>query len=178
MAENTLRNIVAVFEATERNGTVPRYAIVHTVGLAEGYIDTVLRSLISASDITHSALGSVMYSELQELMHRSWDERTRWLRRGFGIGIEGTKAQEEFMTLVELRNALVHGSGALTPRQSRKVEAVVDLEHKLQRLLDVGVGKDSFRFGPTTASRTARVARSFVLAIDRAVQESGHGTHF
>jgi len=156
----------------DREPADSRAVIINAVSIVESYVDAALQSLIDASGIRDIPFADAMHAELQDAIYRSWDERFKWLARGFGVDLEGTTPQQEFLTLVDLRNALIHGQGKFTQRQTRDLAAVIELEHRLARVLDVEASKDGFLFGSRATPQTLSVARTLVLAIDDAVRRS------
>ena len=144
--------------------------IVGVATTVEAYVETVLRELIRESGYADHPFTKAMYAELEDSLFQSWNERFRWLKSGFGISIAGTAAAQNLGTLVELRNALVHGGGRLTDRQSRELTDLVTLEQRLAQVLDVDVENRLVRFGPETGQRVVTVSRDYVIALDAEVR--------
>jgi hypothetical protein len=121
---------------------------------------------MSGSGYDSSAFGRVMFEELTDRIHQTWSERHTWLSRAFDVHISGTAASQDMMTLVELRNALVHGAGRLTHRQTRGVGALIELEKRLQVLFSVRADSRGLVLAPDSATRAVEVARAYILALD------------
>lgn len=148
-----------------------RSAVIYAVSTAESYVDQVLRALVEISGIREIPFAVAMFDELEDVVTRSWDERFKWLRKGFGIALGGTAAQQDFVTLVDLRNALVHGDDQFTQRQTRDLPSLIQLEHRVHQVLSVEVSKGGFLFGPKGPSQALTVARTFILTVDEVVRE-------
>lgn len=167
-AEETLRRLGSLMQRASQDAAEARNVVIHVVSVVEPYVDRVLRGLVNASGMRETPLGRAMLAELQGEMVRSWEARLRWLRDGFEIPIAGTKPGQDFQTLLELRNALIHGDGGFTARQSADVPSLLELERRIRDLLNVEATRYGFVFGPKAAERALRIAREFVLAMDSA----------
>lgn len=176
-AEQALRRLVALSVRADTTPTDSRDIVISAVSITESYVDRVLRTLVDASGISQVPFALAMFDELRDVVTRSWDERFKWLRKGFGVALSGDAAQQDFQTLVELRNAIVHGEDRFTDRQTRGLPSLVQLERRVYRVLLVEASKDGFLFGPETSGRAVSVARTFVLAIDDAVRRAHPNAH-
>lgn len=172
LTEQSLVRLTTLVKSVDRGQTDVSDVVIRSVSIVESYFEDVLRALIAHSGIDEIPFALAMRDELEDAMFRSWDERFKWMRLGFGVSVSGATNQQEFMTLVDLRNALVHGSGRLTPRQSRGVALLVEIEHRLCRVLDVEIGVHGLLLKPTTGVRAIAITRSFILEVDHAVRES------
>lgn len=103
----------------------------------EAHIDVVLGQLIENSGVTRSRLSRALLDECQDDIYRSWSSRLKWLNRGFEISIGGDSEVQRFLTVVDLRNILVHGHGHLTAFQTRDFRRAHDLRRRLQNHLTV-----------------------------------------
>lgn len=166
LAEARLRQL-AVLAADRRLAPVDQGQVVQTVvATVEAFVDEVLRELIASSGYDSSAFGRAMLHELEDRIYQSWRERHGWLEKGFSISIASSAAAQDLLAVVELRNALVHGFGKLTDRQSRDVPTLIRLEHRLQRVLDVRVERRKVNLASSTGMRAIEAARVYILALD------------
>ncbi len=166
LAEARLRQL-SVLAADRGLAPVDQGQVVLTVvATVEAYVDEVLRELIASSGYDYSAFGRAMLHELEDRIYQSWRERHGWLDKGFAISIAGSAAAQDLLAVVELRNAIVHGSGRLTDRQSRDVANLIKLEHRLQEVLDVRVENRTVNLASSTGIRAIEVARVYILALD------------
>ena len=143
------------------------------VGVAtrvEGYVDTVLHRLIERTDYRRQPFLAAMYADLELSIFQSWRDRFRWLANGFGISIAGTAEAQQLQVLIELRNAVVHGGGRLTERQTRDVNELITLEHSARRVFHVDVDRSRLIPSEKTRDATVSVGREFVIAFDTEVR--------
>jgi hypothetical protein len=169
-AEGALKALGALAHTAE----APRPPVTHTVIGAtievESYADQILQSLIRNSDVMSSSFGRSLVSECEDSFYQSWKNRYLWLRKGFNISIAGKLEEQNFQTLVELRNAIIHGAGYLTDRQTRDIGKQVALERRLQTLLRVQVEGRKLEYLGSTDDLAVKIAREFVLLLDSEVR--------
>jgi len=167
IAERRLREL-AVLAADARDLAEQAQTVLTVATIVEAYAESVLRELIVASTYDSDAFGRAMHAELEDRIFQSWEERHTWLDKGFGIRLAGSRDAQDMQTLVGLRNALVHGAGHLTDRQSRDIAKLVALEGDLYRVLDVSVERGQVHMARSTGPRSINVARAYILALDAA----------
>src|SRR5579859_291694 len=97
----------------------PDWLVVTCVTCVESHFDRVLRSLIAVSGVGENKFFNSMYEAIRDDIFKTWDSRLKWLDDGFGVAISGDSAIQDFRTMVDLRNAIVHGRGRLTEMQQR-----------------------------------------------------------
>ncbi|NJP90426.1 hypothetical protein HCN51_13350 [Nonomuraea sp. FMUSA5-5] len=139
--------------------------------LVEGYADGLLRSLVEMSDMGKSRFGSALLSAIGDDPYRAWDSRLKWLRDGFSVSVKGDKATQGFLTLVDARNAIVHGEGKLTRLQAGKIGQLVNLSQDLKRVLDIDLSSTRLVFSPTSCPLAVAVCREFVRHLDEKALE-------
>jgi len=140
------------------------------VSSVEAYVDSILRTLIAASGYNQTAFFRAMLAELEDKIYQSWAERHSWLKKGFSVSIAGSAAAYDLLTLVDLRNALFHGNGRLTEKQSGGTAALIDLEHRLWRTLEVRTENRVVHLASSTGGRAVGVARAYIFALDTEVR--------
>lgn len=140
--------------------------LVAVTATIEGYVDGILRRLVSSSGYEVHHFFEGMYKKLEDSIYQSWPERFHWLKVGFGVSISGSTAAQEMQVVIDLRNAVVHGGQWLTERQSRDVGDLIDLERRAFETLGVRTERRRLFFAPDTTGRAVGVCRRFVLALD------------
>lgn len=163
----TLQELGELLSATARGAMVPEYSVIAAATRVEGYTDRLLQSMVRASRVDQDPFGRALLSEVRDSMYSSWPERLRWLAT-FGVEVAGTRAWHDMDTLIDLRNALVHGGGQLTARQSRELPKLLALEARLDTTLSVRVEGLRLRLGVETPRLATLVAADFVRALDAA----------
>lgn len=163
-AESALKQVNAVDLRHELDLST---SIVALCSICESYADSVLDARISASIDPHSQFQRLMVEELRDRFHGTWDDRLKWLCQGFQIANKGDGPIQSMLTLVDLRNAIVHGNGQLTHLQTRKgLSRQLTLERELRQRLDVTVEARTIRYGDLTRSRATAICRSFILTLN------------
>lgn len=149
---------------------LPSAQLITALGTAvEVHVSRILVRLIVLSDVQESDLGSVMLTELEREMTRSWSSRSSWLKRGFAVEYEGEPQSQAFQSLVELRNSVVHGDGAASDEQERKgTSKLKELRKAFARYLDVEFYGQA-RFSASTPALAMDIARNFVAHFDARV---------
>ncbi len=140
---------------------------IHTI--AEAYVDAILQALIAATEVDRTAFGRAMLAQLEDRIFASWKERHDWLAKGFGIRVQGT-VKQDLLTIADLRNAIVHGNGRLTERQSRDIVRLVELENRLYEVLDVRTERREVYLGRATGEKSVAIARAYIQALDAEVR--------
>lgn len=173
LAESRMRqlSVMAAEVSTRVDEQLSVVLTAHTI--AEAYADAVLARLIDDSGYESTAFGRAMYAMLEDRIFGSWKERHDWLVKGFGVNFhesDAAKAKADVLTLADLRNAIVHGNGRLTERQSRDVVRLVSLEKRLRVAFDVRTEGRTLHMSPTTGRRALATARTYIGILDQTVR--------
>ncbi|WAC55945.1 hypothetical protein [Gordonia sp. SL306] len=114
-------------------------------------------------------IGAALVDEISDSMNATWNNRKKWLSSGFGISYSGTASGQNFDTLVELRNSIVHGDGALSDLQEKKsVDKLIALRREFKERLSTNfLGRAEF--ADDSSDRAMIIARQFILDFDRSV---------
>lgn len=136
----------------------------------ESHVNDVISDLVRSSRIDATPFGSALLSHAADDLTANWPKRHAWLGSAFGVAISGTSAANKFDTLVKLRNAIAHGSGGLTAKQTKSLEDRLALEGALGSVLGVVVSGERFHFSGTTRRSAHNVARDYVLEFDALIR--------
>ena len=148
---------------------LPTEQLITVIGtVVEGHVSRILARLIVLSKIDESPFGNALLQSQVDSMDNTWPDRNHWLTRGFELAYPGLSPYQSFDVLVQARNAIVHGDGALTDRQTRKIKDLLILRKDFQKKLDATV-RGRLQFGDTSAKRAMEIARGFVVAFDKEV---------
>ena len=149
---------------------LPTGQLITVIGtVVEGHVSRILARLIVLSHVDSIQLGQALLDEQLDSMNDSWPKRNRWLKAGFDLDHAGYAPYQDFDLLVQARNAVVHGDGALTDRQRRDgTRKIIQLRNDLLAKLDITL-RGQLRYGPDSAERALRVAREFVVDFDARV---------
>ena len=147
----------------------PEWAVVSCTRSVEDHANQLLASLIESSGVDAHPFGAALLSGGQDDFYRTWDSRLAWLRDGFQIVVAGDREVQEFMLLVELRNALIHGNGELTRAQASRLDKMLNLRRRLTKLLGVEFDGRHVILSSQVADKSIALARAVVLHLDSAV---------
>lgn len=112
-------------------------------------IDEVVRRLILEKELAGSA---------------SWDARRRAYRRHHGVDLRKCDAHSEVLAATDVRNAIAHGLGRLTARQTASQETYKNLA-----LISVDVVNGRVRLQPKHVAEAAGYCRRLITDVDALV---------
>lgn len=148
---------------------LPSAQLITVIGtVVEGHVSRILARLIVLSDVDSNPLGRALLSKQLDSMDNTWPDRNHWLRSAFALEYTGGTAYQDFDVLVQARNAVVHGDGSPTDRQSRDLQKLLTLRREFQKKLDATL-HGRLAFGRGSSDMAMRIAREFVAAFDTEV---------
>lgn len=147
-------------------------SVVTFVTIAEAHVDASVRKLFIDSGALDHALSQRLYGEVHDSIHRSWDSRYRWLSQAFGVTLQGTKVEQDFRLLVELRNSIVHGNGEMTSLQMSKVPQMISIRAGLFAALGLESHGRTFLLNQDIVIPAAKICRDYILAFDGEIKKS------
>lgn len=139
--------------------------------IAEVYVDNTLLDLIELSGVRDIGVGRYLLTHYG-LQNLSWPDRFALLGKGFGIHVQGQRAGQEFVTLLNFRNAVAHGYWRVTQQQKKNPIQQLDLENRLEQVLGVLVRRGVLIPSTSTSSRIIAVAQSYMKTLDREVMST------
>lgn len=157
----------AAQQATD--GDAVRWTVLSCTTTLEAHVDRLMKALVEESGVSDTRLGRALLDEVRSTFGRSWADRLDWLSSGFSVSIKGVKETQDFLTLTDFRNAIVHGHMHLTDIQVAKLEAMTSLKKRLQKVLGVHSVGRVLVAGDTTAAKAVEVSHAFVYFLDAAV---------
>lgn len=167
-AEAALRSLSELERRVTSQGAAD-HALISICTVLEVFVDSTLLSLIEASGVSNTRFGVALLRHLEDQLNQSWTSRLRWLSNGFGVSLAGTEIDSDRGTLVEARNALVHGGGKLTGRQVRNPAEALDLQRRLRDRMGVTVVGHSLDIGKPALDWSFKVARKYIRELDATV---------
>jgi hypothetical protein len=147
----------------------PDWLVITCATCVESHFDRVLRSLIAASGVRQNEFSNSLYEFLHDDIFKTWDSRLNWLKNGFSVTIAGDRTIQDFRTVIDLRNAIVHGQGHLTEMQQKNLQKLLDLKRNLTRLLNVQFSGDKVLIPPDIGLKVVRICRDAVIFLDNSV---------
>lgn len=164
-ATATLKEIARLQLSNE----VPERTIVLIATLGETYFDGMLTSLIALEDGSRSAMYEALLGDVRESIHSSWPSKFEWMRKGFGLSLQGMRGVQDFNCCVDLRNLIIHGNGRLTRMQTKQFDKSIELRKSLERVMNVTMQGNRVIVDFASAQAGIRIARSFVTCVDREI---------
>jgi hypothetical protein len=141
----------------------------------ESHFDRVLNCLIEASGAGHDRFSNSLLENSRDEIFKTWDSRLKWLDSGFAVSIAGDRPIQEYRTLVELRNAIVHGQGSLTEIQLRNFQRLLDLKRRMTRLMEVQFHGHKVLLPPYIGPKVIQICRSAIVCLDTALLQAHPG---
>lgn len=145
------------------------WVVVASATAVEAHFNRVLESLVDTSGIRASKFGGALLDEIADDIYKTWDSRLRWFNRGFGIVIAGDLVMQNYLSLVDLRNALVHGQGELTSLQQRNFLKLLSLKDRLRRILGVDFRGPVIVMNDSLQTKAGHICREVTMHVDAAV---------
>lgn len=164
------RSLSHLNRAVHHSPGTAEHSLISICAILEVYVDSSLQGLIKASGVAQQRFGQAMLTHLEDQFNQSWTARLRWLASGFGISLAGTEVDGDRATLVEARNAIVHGGGKLTARQTRSVGDALDLQRRLRDRMNAELVGHSLVLNELAIRWSLEVARAYVDALEPLVQ--------
>jgi len=152
--------------AADGSGRPPQDLIVALVTLAEAHVDRCIDALFAASPVLDLPLGAALFREVKDSIHRTWRSRYEWLSTGFDVKVSGTRPAQDFDTLVELRNTIVHGNGRITDLQSSNANRLASLKAGFRQTLGIESLGRRVVLGPGVETTASRIGCRFITAFD------------
>jgi hypothetical protein len=169
-SEVALRSLTSIERAMHARGAED-HALISICTVLEVYVDSSLQHLIEASGVGQLKFGRAMIMHLEDQFSQSWTARLRWLSNGFGISIAGSEVDGDRATVIEARNALVHGGGKLTARQSRSATEALDLQRRLRDRMSAELVGHSVVIREPAVKWSLEVARAYIRMLDPLIQQ-------
>lgn len=144
-----------------------RQVVMGCATVLETYVDAVVSSLVEDSGVGSSPVGATMLEEFQGDFSRSWARRNYWFGVTTGSSFKGEKYGQDALLLVDLRNALAHGSGGLSLWQARENDGGYGLRREFTAKLQVETVGKTLIPTASTARTAATIAREFILSLDK-----------
>lgn len=173
-ADNTCRSLMAVCSDFEKQTYVASSAgwtasgqrvldyIVRCVGVTEFFVFSrvlaVVDEHVAQSD---NRMLSALYKQQASKIDSSWQSVVGAARDYLEIDLATIESYDRIMAYIEVRNAAMHGNGALTRRQARDVGVLKKLDS-----IGVRVRQGLLEMEAEILPRAARDCRSFVVGVD------------
>ena len=167
--EVTVRRLTRVL--VER--TPPSSAITVAVATTEAHVDAIIQQLFDLSCARKSKLGEFLIERSISTFTQTWPARHQVLRDGFGVAIEPQTLVQHLLLIVDVRNALAHGDGALTAVQTTSWSRANELRRNLERKLQVSVAGRSIIITRESLEIAIRMLIDYVIGLDVAVAATG-----
>lgn len=146
-------------EQTDRQGLYLR-----VVSIAEATIDALALELTRRDLPTMGEVVRRLVLEKEIASSSSWDARRRSFRRHHGVDLHKCDAHHEVRAATEVRNAIAHGLGRLTARQTASQETYKNLAR-----IAVDVVDGHVRLQPNHVAEAVEYCRRFVHDVDSRV---------
>ncbi|WP_223934573.1 HEPN domain-containing protein [Arthrobacter sp. StoSoilB5] len=132
-------------------------------------MDHFLDEFIGKSYVLTTSFGRQLVQRNANSFHQSWDERNLWLDKGFGIALSQFSEAKSLTTIVEVRNAIVHGNNQLTDRQAKSLFKVLELKKRLSLDLQSELQGRVIVLKANAGQLAIEIAANFVVSLDEAV---------
>lgn len=150
--------------------SLPPPQLISSVGtVVEVHVAYILDRLIDHSRVADNPVGEALLGDARKAINSTWDKRGDWLTNPFGVGYRGDQTWERFKVVIEARNAVMHGDGAMSANQAgMSLPKVLLLRRSLLNELNIRLDTQS-QYGADTSQRALEIARRFVAHFDSVV---------
>lgn len=171
--DRCVAELAEILRAATREHTVSAQLIIGTVTIVEGHVNRLLELIVRASGGIDTSFSRAALRALEGEIYRTWDSRLRWIADCMESGISlGDVEVQDFKSVIEVRNALVHGHGKLTSSQARSITQLVELRARLRQRLNIELVSTRLVLHTSTPDRVSAIGRAFVKYLDgRAIME-------
>jgi len=165
-----IRGRLKVLAPDSANSRVRREnVLVRSVSIMESYVHAELvRRLAPLAPNPRSALVETLYVQFEERGTMSWDETANYFKKHVhsSIRIKNSPDWDQVNAVIEARNAVVHGLGRFTNRQTRRNVPKAVGSHLAK--LSFGVSADGSRVLVTAAAleSTVMLLRTYLEWLD------------
>lgn len=148
-----------------------RDGIVRSVSITEIYIDAVIEKLIARE--IHSGSPAAQYSlnAAMRTVNQTWDSRKDLLAKGFRSELNNG-CWQNLRVVVEARNALAHGNGMLTDRQTASTLKAIRLKCDLLEISSISVSGRRLITTKHSLLACVNICETFILDIERTTRNA------
>lgn len=164
-----MRQLAELSLAMEKGIASSEWVIISCVTSVENHVNRLLKSLVAANSMPENPFMAALLLEIGDDIYRTWESRLRWMSQGFGVALAGHTEVQEYLFVVELRNALIHGDRKLTPTQIRSLPKLLALKRDMARVLGVVFNGIEIRLDKHVTVNSLELARRFVIYLDTSV---------
>lgn len=162
---------MALAEMSNTAGQTPGTRLVMSTTLAENFADDRLKLLVSTSKILTDPFGSALILELKSSFSNSWNDRKKWLVKGFGLPLDRDASWHKMNVVIAVRNAIVHGRDTLTDKQTSNAVTAMKLRSDAVRFLGLHVEGGRMLLSSRADESAIAITSEFVLRLDCLVAE-------
>lgn len=170
LGESSLVKIAGLAELGWSSEAEIRQVIVGAATIMETYVDAILADLFLTSDLNRLRLGTAMLRKIDSDAGQTWKSRNQWFSAASGTGFSDKEFGRKASVVVDLRNALAHGSGGISPNQRRADDSGLGIRRSFRELLNVDTGAEPLLLRRSTARAVVVITREFVLGVDAIVR--------
>lgn len=167
--DQCIRQLAELYLAMEKGIASSEWIIVSSATNVENHANRLLESLVTTNSVADNQFMTALLLEIGDDIYRTWESRLRWLSRGFGVAVSGHTEVQEYLFVVELRNALIHGDRELTPTQIRSLPKLLALKRDMSRVLGVVFNGVEIHLDKHVTVKSLELARRFVVHVDKSV---------
>jgi len=160
--EIALRRIAAF-----RLQTAHAQLLVDATAIAEGLVDELVNSLFNEHATAKTPMAKFLLGELNGKFNQNWKSRHSVLTKAFGLDLD-QKIMQQMDSVIQVRNAFVHGDGGLSPNQSHSWKEIFRLRRDLSLRLGIQIDGTRLHFGENTITIALSYVDAYLLELDRA----------
>ncbi|GAA4884654.1 hypothetical protein GCM10025788_25720 [Serinicoccus chungangensis] len=113
-----------------------------------------------------------MLSESAKDRDGTWEARTKWLTATGIPSFRGAKWYQDFDALTQARNAMLHGYGDLTQRQTSSITHMVVLRDTITRRTKIEVVGTQLQLDPSNSPTWVEIVHNFIRELDALHEKS------
>ncbi|WP_101556975.1 MULTISPECIES: hypothetical protein [Brevibacterium] len=164
----TEESLFAIWSAPVVYGD-PRAVILAVISEVESSVDFILQEEIEESATGVSMISDYFVRKKLPDYFMTWSGRKELLRDLFRFNGFSNSVGQEFMLIVEIRNALVHGNGSLTELQCKDLKRMLNLKTGLSSKFSIGFSGRRLVLDSRICSEVCEACAKFLIEVDRTV---------
>lgn len=151
----------------------PRGTVLFVVSEVESQVDKLIRGKIYSLGLGHSSVSDYFINNHLPEYFGTWSKRKSLLKGLFNFDGYSCAVGQEFDSLVDIRNSLMHGGGSLTELQRKNFRNSLKMKRKLESKFSVRFSGNRMVLEGSASRVAGEVSVRFLIAVDEAIAATG-----
>lgn len=145
--------------------------IISSVAIVDNLTTDLIDLALERSKISSTLLGQTLLEASIGGFQRSWPRKHEFLLKAFNIRIKDFAETKKFLTVVEVRNSLIHGDGSLTKLQFNTPANYISMKNNTKGFLNIDLQGKNFVFSNASRASITNICVQYSLKFDSLLLE-------